>query len=122
MDFFVVPSVGFRLLYVWFVIDHECCRIIHFTVTTNPTAQYLIQQLHESFPDDSAQRYLIFDNDSIFSDGVTEAIKSPGTEPKRTAFHSPRQTVARWRSAPSLYLARGGVMTGLHRCKAPHEF
>ena len=38
MDFFVVPTVTFRLLYVWFVIDHERRRIIHINVTTNPTA------------------------------------------------------------------------------------
>jgi transposase InsO family protein len=98
MDFFVVPSVGFRLLYVWFVIEHDRRRIIHFNVTANPTSQWVIQQLRESFPDDSAQRYLIFDNDSIFSGAVTEAIESLGTEPKRTAFRSPWQNgvAERW--------------------------
>jgi hypothetical protein len=29
MDFFVVPTVRFRLLYVWFAIDHGRRRIIH---------------------------------------------------------------------------------------------
>ena len=38
MDFLVVPTVRFRLLYVWFVIDHGRRRIVHFNVTTNPTA------------------------------------------------------------------------------------
>ena len=98
MDFFVVPTVGFRLLYVWFIIDHGRRRIIHFNVTMNPTAQWVMQQLREAFPDDSAPRYLIFDNDSIFSDEVTEAIKSFGIEPKRTAFQSPWQNgvAERW--------------------------
>ena len=98
MDFFVVPTIGFRLLYVWFTIDHGRRPIIHFNVTTNPTAQWVIQQLRESFPDDSAQRYLIFDNDTFFSDEVTEAIKRLGTEPKRTAFQSPWQNgvAERW--------------------------
>jgi putative transposase len=36
MDFFVVPTVRFRLLYAWFVIDHGRRRILHFNVTTNP--------------------------------------------------------------------------------------
>jgi putative transposase len=83
---------------VWFVIDHGRRRIIHFNVTTNPTAQWVIQQLREAFPDDSAPRYLIFDNDSIFSDEVTEAIKSFGIEPKRTAFQSPWENAGaeRW--------------------------
>ncbi len=52
----------------------------------NPTAHWLIQQLREAFPDDSVPGYLILDNDSIFSDDVTEAIKSFGIEPKRIAF------------------------------------
>jgi len=98
MDFFVVPTVGFRLLYVWFVIDHGRRRIIHFNVTMNPTAQEWLQQLREAFPDDSAPRYLIFDNDSIFSDKVAEAIMGFGIEPKRTAFQSPWQNgvAERW--------------------------
>jgi transposase InsO family protein len=98
MDFFVVPTVGFRLLYVWFIIHHGRRRIIHFNVTMNPTAQWVMQQLREAFSDDSVPRYLIFDNDSIFSDKVTEAIKSFGIEPKRTAFQSPWQNgvAERW--------------------------
>jgi len=98
MDFFVVPTVGFRLLYVWFIIDHGRRRIIHFDVTANPTAQWVIQQLREAFPYDSAPGYLIYDNDSIFSKEVTEAIEYLGMEPKRTAYRSPWQngTSERW--------------------------
>ena len=64
----------------------------------NPTAPWVIQQLREAFPYDSAPKYLIYDNDSIFSDNITEAIKSFGTRPKRTAFQSPWQngTAERW--------------------------
>ena len=98
MDFFVVPTVGFRLLYVWFVIDHGRRRILHFNVTMNPTAQWVIQQLRESFPGDSTSRYLIFDNDSIFSGEVSRSIRSLGITPKRTAYRSPWQngTAERW--------------------------
>jgi transposase InsO family protein len=98
MDFFVVPTLSFRLLYVWSVIDHHRRRIIHFNVTTNPTAQWVTQQLRESFPDNSAPRYLIYDNDSIFSDEVKDAIKWFSIEPKRTAYRSPWQngTAERW--------------------------
>ena len=99
MDFFVIPTVGFRLLYIWFIIDHGRRRIIHFNVTTNPSEQWVIQQLRESFPYDSAPRYLIYDNDSIFSDKVTEAIKYLGLEPKRTAYRSRWQNGTAQRSA-----------------------
>ena len=98
MDFFVVPTVGFRLLYVWFIIDHGRRRIIHFNVTANPTASWVIQQLREAIPSNSAPKYLICDNDSIFSDDVTESIKSFGVRHRRTAFQSPWQngTAERW--------------------------
>jgi transposase InsO family protein len=91
MDFFVVPTVGFRLLYVWFAIDHGRRRILHFNVTENPTARWVIQQLRETFPNEPQHRFLIYDNDSIFSTAVTSAIKSFAIDPKRTAFRSPWQ-------------------------------
>ena len=98
MDFFVVPTVRFRLLYVWFVIAHRRRRILHFNVTTNPTAHWVIQQLREAFPYEFAPGYLIYDNDSIFSDRVTEAIERLPLRPKRTAYRSPWQngTAERW--------------------------
>jgi transposase InsO family protein len=91
MDFFVVPTVRFRLLYVWFAIDHGRRRVLHFNVTENPTGRWVIQQLRETFPDEPAHRYLIYDNDSIFSAAVTRAIESFEIYPKRTAFRSPWQ-------------------------------
>jgi transposase InsO family protein len=91
IDFFVVPTVRFRLLYVWFAIDHGRRRILHFNVTANPSAHWVIQQLRETFPNAPIHRFLVFDNDSIFSTTVTSAIKNLGIEPKRTAFRSPWQ-------------------------------
>jgi len=91
-------TITFRLLYVWFIIDHERRRIIHVNATIHPTAQWVIQQLRESFPDDSAPNHLIFDNDTIFSSEVSALIKSLGITPKRTAYRSPWQngTAERW--------------------------
>ena len=91
MDFFVVPTVRFRLLYVWIAIDNGRRRILHFNVTTNPTARWVIQQLRETFPEEPTHRFLVYDNDPIFSAAVTHAIKSFGINPKRTAFRSPWQ-------------------------------
>ncbi len=98
MDFFVVPTITFRLLYVWFVIDHQRRRIIHANVTVHPTSQWVIQQIRESFPDDLAPTYLVFDNDTIFSSKVSASIESLGITPKRTAYRSPWQngTAERW--------------------------
>ncbi len=98
MDFFVVPTLRFRLLYVWFVIDHGRRRILHFNVTAHPTAPWVIQQLREAFSDETAPSYLIYDNDSIFSEKVTGAIEDFRVQPKRIAYRSPWQngTAERW--------------------------
>jgi putative transposase len=91
MDFIVVPTVRFRLLYAWFVIGHGRREIIQLGVTAHPTSPWVVQQLREAFPEESAPRFLIYDNDSIFSERVTESIKNLGIEPQRTALRSPWQ-------------------------------
>jgi transposase InsO family protein len=91
MDFFVVPTVRFQLLYVWFAIDHGRRQILHCNVTANPAARWVIQQLRNAFPDEPAHRFLIFDNDSIFSADVARSITGFGIDPRRTAFQSPWQ-------------------------------
>jgi transposase InsO family protein len=98
MDFFVVPTVRFQLLYVWFVIDHARRRVVHFNVTPSPTSSWVMQQLREAFPYDRAPRYLVYDRDSIFSPEVTGAIRTFYTQPVRTAYRSPWQngTAERW--------------------------
>jgi transposase InsO family protein len=91
MDFFVVPTLRFQLLYVWFAIDQGRRRILQFNVTESPSACWVIQQLRDAFPGDPTHRYLIFDNDAIFSDSVARSIRALGLDPKRTAFRSPWQ-------------------------------
>jgi putative transposase len=89
MDFFVVPTVRFQLLYVWFVIDHGRRRVLHFNVTAHPTAAWVMQQLRDGFPDFPTHRYLIFDNDAVFSTELAHSISKLGIHPKRTALQSP---------------------------------
>jgi transposase InsO family protein len=98
MGFLVVPTVRFRLLYAWFVISHGRREITQFGVTAHPTSHWVVQQLREAFPNETAPRFLIYDNDSIFSDRVTEMIGQIGIEPRRTAFRSPWQNgiAERW--------------------------
>jgi putative transposase len=98
MDFIVVPTVRFRLLHVWFVIGHGRRKIIHFGVTAHPTSSWVMQQLREAFPNDAAPRFLIYDNDSIFSERITEMIDHLAIEPRRTAFRSSWQNgiAERW--------------------------
>ena len=98
MDFFVVPTATFRVLYVLFVIHHGRRQIVHFAVTENPKSTWIVQQLREAFPFDEAPRHLIFDRDTKFSEEVVGTIKSSGIEPSRTPWRSPWQngTAERW--------------------------
>jgi transposase InsO family protein len=98
MDFFTVPMLNFGVLYCFFVIAHDRRRILHFNVTKNPTAAWVIQQLREAFPYDSAPKYLIFDRGPQFNSEVIDTVKSFGIQPKRTSFRSPWQNgvAERW--------------------------
>ncbi len=98
MDFFLVPTVRFQLLCVWFVLDHDRRRVIHFNVTTSPTASWAVQQLREAFPSDDALPLLLYDRDSIFSAEVTATIRNLAIETVRTAYRSPWQNpfAERW--------------------------
>ena len=98
MDFFTVPTLTFSVLYCFFVIAHDRRRILHFNVTQHPSSVWVIQQLREAFPYDSAPSYLIFDRGTNFNEEVIDRVKSFGIEPKRTSFRSPWQNgvAERW--------------------------
>ena len=98
MDFFTVPTVSFRLLYCLFIISHDRRRIIHFNVTGHPTTAWIIQQLREAFPYESAPRFLILDRDRKYGSEVPIAIRSLSVRPIRTSIESPWQNgvAERW--------------------------
>jgi transposase InsO family protein len=98
MDFFTVPTLTFGVLYCFFVIAHDRRRILHCNVTKHPTSAWVIQQLREAFPYDTAPGYLIFDRGSSFNAETIEAVKSFGIQPTRTNFRSPWQNgvAERW--------------------------
>ena len=85
MDFFTVPTLTFGVLYCFFVIEHDRRRILHCNMTKHPTGAWVVQQLSEAFPYDSAPGYLIFDRGTQFNGEVIDAVKSFGIEPKRTS-------------------------------------
>ena len=66
LDFFVVPTVTFRVLFVLVILAHERRRIVHFNITEHPTAEWTAQQVVEAFPWDEAPRYLLRDQDRIY--------------------------------------------------------
>jgi hypothetical protein len=80
VDFFTVPTIDFRVLYVFVVLAHERRRILHFAVTAHPTAEWTAQQLREAFPWDRAPRFLLHDRDRIFGSDFTKQVKELGIE------------------------------------------
>ncbi len=91
VDFFTVPTATFRVLYVMLIMSHDRRRIIHFNVTDSPSKPWTVRLLVEAFPLDSAPRFLIRDNDKIFSGRFSEQVKSLGIDEMKTAFRSPWQ-------------------------------
>ena len=49
-DFFTVPTLTFRVLYCFYVIEHHRRRILHFNTTDHPSGEWIVQQLREAFP------------------------------------------------------------------------
>jgi transposase InsO family protein len=91
LDFFTVPTATFRVLYVLLIRSHDRRRIIHVNVTDSPTSAWAARQLLEAFPFDTAPRFLIRDNDSIFSAEFSDRVESLGIDEVRTAIRSPWQ-------------------------------
>ncbi len=91
IDFFVMPTATFKVLFVFLVLTHDRRRIVHFNVTEHPTAQWTAQQLVEAFPCDTAPRYLLRDGDGIYGDRVQRRITGLGIDEVVTAPASPWQ-------------------------------
>jgi transposase InsO family protein len=98
MDFFTVPTVTLSLLYCFFVIGHDRRRVLHLNVTCHPTSSWIVQQLREAFPYQSAPKFLIFDHDAKYGLEVPAAIRSMSITCLQTSVRSPWQNgvAERW--------------------------
>jgi putative transposase len=97
-DFFTVPTLTFRVLYCFFVIEHHRRQILHFNVTANPTSEWIVQQLREALPLPCPYRYIVFDRDRKFDVEVRKFLKASGIQAVRTSVRSPWQNgvAERW--------------------------
>jgi putative transposase len=91
VDFFVVPTATFRVLYVFVVLLHHRRQVVHFNVTGSPTAAWTAQQIVEAFPDEEAPRYLLRDRDSIYGGEFRRRVQDIGIAEVLAAAHSPWQ-------------------------------
>ena len=91
IDFLLVPTVRFKVLFVLVVLAHHRRRVVHFNITEHPTAQWTGQQIVEAIPWDTAPQYLLRDRDSIYGSEFQRRVKSMGIEEVLTAPRSPWQ-------------------------------
>ena len=91
IDFFTVPTVTFRTLYVILVLAHDRRKVVHFSVTDSPTANWTGQELVNAFPFRTAPEFLLRDRDKIYGENFRRRVAGLGIEEKVTAPRSPWQ-------------------------------
>ena len=89
-DFCIVVTATFRLLYVFVIMKHATCRLLHVNVTAHPTAHWTLQQLREAIASDDHYRFLIHDRDRIFSVQLDQSIGHLRLRILRTPARSPQ--------------------------------
>ena len=91
IDFIVVPTVRFTMLYVLVFLSIDRRRVLHFNVTAHPTAEWTAQQVVQAFPWDRAPEYLLRDRDRIYGGHFRRRVKSMEIAEVITAYRSPWQ-------------------------------
>lgn len=91
IDLFTVPTFLFEELYVFVILKHTRRKIVLLTVTGEPTAMWLAQQITEAFPWDLTPKFLVRDNDVKFGGVFKRRVRSMGIRDRPTSFRSPRQ-------------------------------
>ena len=91
-DFFTVPTLTFKVLYVFLVPSHDRRRILHANVTAHPTAEWTAQQITEASPGDAEiPRYIHRDRASVYGEVFRRRIRAVGIGEILSAKQSPWQ-------------------------------
>jgi hypothetical protein len=91
IDFAVVSTVRFGLLYVFVVLGLERRRLLHVHVTVHPTAAWTAQQMIEALPEETRLRYVIRDRDAIYGTEFQRRVAGMGLVEVAIAPRSPWQ-------------------------------
>ena len=91
MDLFVVPTIGFDLLYGFVIVRLDRRDLVRINVAANPTAEWIARQITEAFPWDGAPGYMIRDRDRIYGVVFTRRLRAMGIRDKPIAAASPWQ-------------------------------
>jgi transposase InsO family protein len=91
IDFLTVPTATFHVLYVFLVLSHDRRRVVHWNVTSHPSAQWTAQQIVEAFLEHTAPEHMVRDRDGIYGEQFRRRVKTMGIEEVLTAPRSPWQ-------------------------------
>lgn len=91
IDFFTVPTLTFKTLYVFVILSLDRRRVLHVNVTDSPTAAWTSRQIVQAFPFDTAPRFLIRDRDKIYGEKVVGTVRAIGVEQVIISHKSPWQ-------------------------------
>jgi transposase InsO family protein len=91
VDFFIVPTIGFKLLYYLVLLSHGRRELMYHAVTAHPTAEWVAQQMVEAFPWGESPRYLVRDRDAVYGEVVKRRLRGLGIRDRPVAPKSPWQ-------------------------------
>jgi transposase InsO family protein len=91
IDLFVVRTISFKLLYGLVILRHARRRLVTIGVTSNPTAEWIANQVTDAFPWDEAPRHLIRDRDGAFGPAYMRRVHAMRIGDQPTAPRSPWQ-------------------------------
>jgi putative transposase len=91
IDFFVVPTLTFQLLFGFLILRHHRRELVHVNATEHPTAAWAAHQLVESFPEETAPKYLLRDRDAIYGSVFVRRVKGLGMSEILIAPRAPWQ-------------------------------
>ena len=88
-DLFVVQTISFKTLYVLFFISHDRRELIHFNVTSSPTAAWVWQQLIEATSWGRRPSHLVHDRDAVYGRDFDARVRALGVIGVRTPRQAP---------------------------------
>jgi hypothetical protein len=91
MDLFVVPTISFRLLYGFLILQHSRRELLWLGVTARPSAHWIVRQLTEAYGWQQAPPYIVRDRDCVYGAVVIQRLRAMGIRDRPISPQSPWQ-------------------------------
>jgi transposase InsO family protein len=91
MDLFLVPTISFRLLYGFLILQHARRELLWLGVTAHPTAEWIAHQLTAAYAWRQAPQHIIRDRDRAYGHAFLRRLRAMGIRDRPIAPRSPWQ-------------------------------